>query len=79
MLRCAQHDVKGAAGQEEGRQRVPRVWYVYVMASPWSHVLYIGVTGDLVRRVHQHKECRGAGFRAPGPGTAAVQGASAER
>ena len=31
-----------------------RTYYVYIMSS-WSRCLYIGVTGDLVRRVGQHK------------------------
>ena len=31
-----------------------RQYYVYIMASQ-SRVLYVGMTNDLVRRVHQHK------------------------
>jgi putative endonuclease len=30
--------------------------WVYIMANPWSHVLYTGVTSDIVRRVWQHKQ-----------------------
>ena len=37
--------------------------HVYIMASA-SHVLYIGVTGDLLRRVMEHKEMRVPGFTA---------------
>jgi putative endonuclease len=32
-----------------------RTYYVYIAASN-SRVLYIGVTSDLIKRVHQHKE-----------------------
>jgi putative endonuclease len=32
-----------------------RTYYVYITASI-SRVLYIGVTSDLIKRVHQHKE-----------------------
>ena len=37
--------------------------HVYIMASA-SRVLYIGVTGDLLRRVMEHKEMRVPGFTA---------------
>ncbi len=32
-----------------------RTCWVYIMANPWTHVLYVGVTGDLHLRVAQHK------------------------
>jgi len=38
-----------------------REWHVYIMASQ-SRVLYVGVTGDLLQRVLQHKEMREEGF-----------------
>ena len=37
--------------------------HVYIMSSA-SRVLYIGVTGDLLRRVMEHKEMRIPGFTA---------------
>ena len=37
--------------------------HVYIMASA-SRVLYIGVTGDLLRRVVEHKQMRVHGFTA---------------
>jgi putative endonuclease len=40
-----------------------KTYHVYIMASA-SRVLYIGVTGDLLRRVMQHKEMRIPGFTA---------------
>ncbi len=36
-------------------------YYVYIMAS-WSRVLYVGVTGDLERRVFEHKQAAPARF-----------------
>jgi putative endonuclease len=40
-----------------------KTFHVYIMASA-SRVLYIGVTGDLLRRVREHKEMRAPGFTA---------------
>jgi len=38
-----------------------RLYYVYILASA-SRVLYTGMTNDLKRRVHEHKQKRIAGF-----------------
>jgi putative endonuclease len=38
-----------------------RVYHVYVMASR-SRVLYTGVTNDLARRIHEHKQGLTSGF-----------------
>ena len=40
-----------------------KTYHVYMMASA-SRVLYIGVTGDLLRRVTEHKQMRLPGFTA---------------
>lgn len=37
-------------------------YYVYIMASIKDGVIYIGVTGNLVQRVHQHREGLVEGF-----------------
>ena len=29
--------------------------FVYILTNKWNTVLYIGVTGNLVRRIYQHK------------------------
>jgi putative endonuclease len=43
--------------------RTPKHFYVYIMTNnPRSHVLYTGITGDLPRRVFEHKSKLTPGF-----------------
>ena len=43
--------------------RKPKHFYVYIMTNgPRSHVLYTGVTGNLPRRVFEHKSKLSPGF-----------------
>lgn len=45
--------------------RVPRKqkqYYVYILASKKFGTLYIGVTGDITKRVYQHREKQVKGF-----------------
>src|SRR5258708_2090064 len=37
-------------------------FFVYIMANPWTHVLYTGVTSGLVQRVFDHKSREKDGF-----------------
>ena len=40
---------------------MPKQFYVYIMSSR-SHVIYVGMTNDLQRRVYQHKQKLVEGF-----------------
>jgi putative endonuclease len=37
-------------------------WYVYILASASNGILYVGVTGDLVRRIYEHRNGFVPGF-----------------
>ena len=39
-----------------------RVYYVYILTNKNNTVLYTGVTNDLIKRVHQHRNKLNAGF-----------------
>ena len=41
---------------------MPKPCFMYIMANPWSRVLYTGVTGNLIVRVKQHKDRTHSGF-----------------
>jgi len=36
--------------------------YVYILTNKWGTTLYTGVTSDLVKRIHQHKEKQADSF-----------------
>ena len=38
------------------------MFYVYILASRWHGTLYTGVTNDLARRVHEHRQKTGSAF-----------------
>jgi len=47
---------------ETSNRPTAMAYHVYLLASRKEGVLYIGVTGDLVRRVHEHREKAVPGF-----------------
>ena len=40
----------------------PKQYFVYLLASERNGTLYIGVTNDLIRRVHEHQQGIADGF-----------------
>ncbi|MGH7031620.1 MAG: GIY-YIG nuclease family protein [Stellaceae bacterium] len=54
----------GVKISSNGLQRSAVPYYVYLLASQRHGTLYLGVTGDLVRRVDQHKTKAPPGFTA---------------
>jgi putative endonuclease len=40
---------------------MPRTYYVYILANR-SRTLYVGVTNDLARRIHEHRSGTGSAF-----------------
>jgi len=41
-----------------------KTFYVYILANKYNRVLYVGVSNDLVRRIHEHKTKFNKGFTA---------------
>jgi len=41
---------------------VSKQYYIYIMTNDRNTVLYVGVTGDLIRRVYEHKAKLADGF-----------------
>jgi putative endonuclease len=42
--------------------RSPKTYFVYIMASRRNGTLYVGITNDIERRTHEHKNDRNDGF-----------------
>jgi hypothetical protein len=42
--------------------RLMKQYYLYILASKKNGTLYIGITGDLIKRVDEHKQNTIAGF-----------------
>jgi putative endonuclease len=47
---------------ESNVNRIMKNYYIYILASKKNGTLYIGVTGDLIKRVDEHKQNTVAGF-----------------
>lgn len=41
---------------------MPQTYHVYILASKRNGTLYTGMTGDLSRRIHQHRTGNGSSF-----------------
>lgn len=39
----------------ENKLNTMKVFYVYILASKYRGVLYVGITSDLVRRTYKHR------------------------
>ena len=49
-------------GMTQRLQKEERIYSVYILASKFYGTLYIGVTGDLISRITQHKAGETPGF-----------------
>jgi putative endonuclease len=49
-------------GLDPGIQRAPMAHWVYILASRRNGTLYVGVTRDIRRRIHQHRTGEIDGF-----------------
>ncbi len=62
---CEEHSdvaISPAEWKRMNRNPSDKQSYVYIMTNKANHVLYTGVTSDLLRRVWQHKEGTGGAF-----------------
>ena len=57
--RCEEHSAEAISGTIGV---VSKQYYVYVMTNSRNTVLYVGVTGDLIKRVYEHKAKLADGF-----------------
>jgi putative endonuclease len=56
-------ELRDDVSKEKTSMRKPKQFYVYIMTNrPRSHVLYTGITGNLARRVFEHKNKLVPGF-----------------
>lgn len=61
-LIIGQYDVIARRAATKQSRQMERQFFVYILTNSRRTVLYTGVTGDLIKRIHQHRTRMLPGF-----------------